>query len=306
MMRNALFCTIVISKSLRQVRSQGVPSPSPSSPSFLPSGEDFDIVNSLSCRELDPDILYWCPAHRYCDWNGQTFYTQAWLSDRLLYSMRTWNYFLKNRPVEKRSYETLSPDVIENLEQMGYDVDKHECCFTHYELYGWDEFDTYQMVDEQNAWAKVGYDQNKWDNVLNIPNIQLEWDALSQEIREALQLYLCYNRELWNETPLEDWPDDAVLPGTYDMEEPIVEAPTDTPINDSDKTLSNSPTSNPNPTDPTDPDPTDPNPTIDEPVTNPELPTNDLTESSKASSLGFKHTMITFQYVVVLYLFFQN
>jgi len=181
-----------------------------------------NVADELSCREPDPTKFYYCPTQRYCDWNGQSADAKSWLTNRLSYENLTWNYYDIN-PIEMSWFEDLSVTQQSSLTDIGFDVDIHDCCLSHYSLYGWGGFDRWGMTDEKAAWETVGYDEDKWNNGEDLDNFDLAWDDLAEDVRFALEFNLCYNEELWNEIPMENWPDDVVLPGTYEME---TDAPT--------------------------------------------------------------------------------
>lgn len=168
-----------------------------------------------SCHsDIDPQTSF-CPIQRYCEWDYYDSATRRFLRRRLNYRENTWDYDgVKNEDLEMTSFEDLLGTVRNALESIGFDEDSHDCCQVHYEDYDWSDFSGSDMADVKSAWILLGFNQRKWDNGASGDFDDFDWDDLSNKQQEALFEHLCYTKELWNEEPISDWPDDAILPGT--------------------------------------------------------------------------------------------
>lgn len=88
----------------------------------------------------------------------------------------------------------------------------------HYELYGWNDFDQWGLSAEKAAWETLGYDQEKWDTAVSTEFDDLWFAELPEDVQTALEDFLCYTEELWNEVPLDFWLEDAMVPGSFSDE----------------------------------------------------------------------------------------
>ena len=176
--------------------------------------DSFDIAKALSCGEKRPNTEYYCPSQRYCAWDIHNTTVKDWLENNIGYGRFTWNFYRIN-PYELTDIDILPPEIWRSIEAVGYDVDTHECCNSHYETYDWAEFDLYNSTEVKNALEIYGYDQNSWDNDLPLEYEDYDWEEFPEEIQFVLAEHLCYSRELWNEIPLEMWPEKSILPGSY-------------------------------------------------------------------------------------------
>ncbi len=62
----------------------------------------------------------------------------------------------------------------------------------------WDEFDWEELsVDEQKAFAALGWDQKTWDNDGDVPASDKDWEEFSIKEKNALKA-LGYDEEYWN------------------------------------------------------------------------------------------------------------
>jgi len=182
-----------------------------------PTPVPINITDHLTpCRDLDPDLFYYCPPLRYCAWEGQPVIASDWLTNQLGYERTTWNLYSQN-PAETSWFEDLPLSQQRDLESFGFDIERHECCMNHYENYGWRMFDRWNMTETKAAWETLGYDEEKWNNGLPTEFDDLWFDELPEAVQTALTDQLCYTEELWNAVPLDFWPEDATLPGTYDL-----------------------------------------------------------------------------------------
>jgi len=184
-----------------------------------PSPVPINITDHLTpCRDLDPDLFYYCPPVRYCIWESQTLTTTLWFTQQLSYDRLSWNMYSDNL-VETSWFEDLPLSQQRDLESFGFDIARHECCMNHYENYGWRMFDRWNMTETKAAWETLGYDEEKWNNGLPTEFDDLWFDELPEAVQTALTDQLCYTEELWNAVPLDFWPEDATLPGTYELSE---------------------------------------------------------------------------------------
>lgn len=165
---------------------------------------------SKLCRSLNPLIDYFCPVKRYCEWNFWEVDTRLSLTKNLGYNEKTWN-FERRAESDYTAFEELSGSSKKMLKGMGFDEDAHDCCNGHYESYLWSELHDEAKV----AWEALGYDENTWESGGPSKYDEYEWDDLPKDIQLSAMTHLCYSRELWDEEPLPDWPQNVILPGSF-------------------------------------------------------------------------------------------
>lgn len=165
-----------------------------------------------ACREIDTSKRYYCPVIRYCSWDFYSGRTRLFLED-IGYVRGEWN--CKGwSAVDLTNFESLATAAQNNLEAMGYDEDRHDCCNGHYSGYAWSDFDEskgYKGV--KDALIALGHDENSWTNGLPRRYDDSYWDELPLDVQQLAYDELCYTRELWDRRPLSKWPEDAQLPG---------------------------------------------------------------------------------------------
>jgi len=104
-----------------------------------------------------------------------------------------------------------------NLIELGYDEEgKHDCCNGHYYDYDWSDFDvTDGYGDILSTFASLGYNETSWNDTSDSLYENSWWDALPLQVQYDAYDWLCFNKELWNEVELPQWPRNATLPGMY-------------------------------------------------------------------------------------------
>jgi len=172
-------------------------------------------IKSEFCRILDPNITYWCPVSRYCEFDFFDTPMQHFLSNSLGYSRTRWNFNGIN-PIEEQYFSGLDITIQKSLESIGFTEDKHDCCQNHYTSYDWEDFDPeYGFGEVLDAWVKLGYDEELWASGGASMYDEYDWDELPQDLQISISSALCYTRETWDGEPLTEWPEDVTLPGSY-------------------------------------------------------------------------------------------
>lgn len=152
--------------------------------------DDPAILQKEHCRELKDKTSKYCPVFRYCDWDHYDS-TERSILDDIGYDETSWNTFSSGSYNYFLSY---SDAIRENYEKLGYNETSFDYCLNHYESYYWSEL----YEEAQNAMTLFGYDENKWDNGIEVENSNKGWEELDLEVRQGLRWYLGYNRELWD------------------------------------------------------------------------------------------------------------
>ena len=183
-----------------------------------------------SCRKLNPNVEYFCPVERYCEWSYYDINGRQFLQYQIGYDPSTWNY-LDIHPIELTSYENLSKNVKDGLKIFaGFDKDKHDCCHVHFSSYEWKDFEENENLRAvKEAYIKLGYDQFKWDNGGGSIYDDFDWDELPPALQTLAYDTLCYSRETWNQVPLTSWPENALLPGQRAKQKPVPTSAPSTP-----------------------------------------------------------------------------
>jgi len=199
-----------------QMEKQLVVTESPT-PAPTPQPTDLQVRSPAPtpapCREISSDIDYFCPTQRYCEWNYFAFEQRQVLTFQLGYSGSEWNYESTNI-IEETGFEDLNPFEKSALRDLGYNEDKHDCCLNHYTYYDWSDFtELEELSDVKEALELLGYNEEKWENDDGSDFDSFTWDELPPPVKSALYESLCYNKELWDSTPLTAWPEDVLLPG---------------------------------------------------------------------------------------------
>lgn len=172
------------------------------------------------CRTLDKDKHYFCPTFRYCEWDHYSGLSRTFLGD-IGYIRREWNF--KNGQVgdvDSTCFDALATVAQENLQALGYTRDKHDCCNMHYWNYAWNDFveeDGYKGV--KDAFEALGYDRLSWITQDPMLYDDAYWDELPEDLRVLLENELCYTKELWDGVSINEWPENAELPGELDPDE---------------------------------------------------------------------------------------
>lgn len=188
-------------------------------------------MNFPQCRETDPNMEYFCPTSRYCEWEPLPGPTRSSLRDELKYLRKSWDYLNGNvNEFETTSFDSLNGGVKGKYEQMGFEEDTFDCCLNHYDFYDWADFAGEDFVEVREALEILGYNKNKWDNDVALEFDDNTWDSLSPEYQEALS-ELCWSKGLWDGVDLTLWTEDTALPGSFWTDEEIAISVT-TPTSD--------------------------------------------------------------------------
>jgi len=166
------------------------------------------------CHELDANVNYKCPTARYCEWDSFDLDTKQTLMFQVGYSEPDWNYEATN-PIEEFSFANVNIFVKTGLREIGYDADSHNCCLNHYTDFSWNDFEnTNALKNVLATYQKLGYTKDTWENNQS-PELEEEiWEKLPKDLQTMLFDHLCYNEELWDGITLDEWPKDAILPGS--------------------------------------------------------------------------------------------
>jgi len=185
---------------------------------IAPFGESLQLNE---CRELDPEIEYYCPTMRYCEWDSYPMGTKIFFRRNIGYRVPEWNYEEISQ-VEQTNFRNLRLGLRIDMNKLGYQEDTHDCCLGHYEQYSWDDLTkdeehTEYFWEVVTALKTLGYNKTTWDSGDGSPYDDFWWDELPTEVQDALNDGLCYNEQLWNGVPITLWNETTVLPGAWYM-----------------------------------------------------------------------------------------
>ena len=166
----------------------------------------------------------YCPATRYESWfkKPRLFRTRT-LFLKLGYNAATWNFEpLLDYWNELEESSWSSPalaDVHDELESLGYDEDKWDCCINHYEDFNLQELAYWNYTEQVQALYALGWtpenfgstDETLWPDTEN-----LSWQNLTEYQQYMAASKLCYTEETWDEElSLNDWPEGFAIPDAW-------------------------------------------------------------------------------------------
>ena len=174
--------------------------------------------------EKPTDQSAYCPEGRYEQWSDlPRFYRTRVLYYKLGYTASTWNFEPSEafwNPLEDSAWNsTIVSNVYDELEDLGYDEDKWDCCINHYEDFDWDEFVYWNYTEQIEAHEALGWTQDTYGsaNATLWPASEfLSWKNLTEYQQFMAASKLCYTEETWDESlALSDWPEGFAIPDAW-------------------------------------------------------------------------------------------
>lgn len=163
-----------------------------------------------------------CPSIRYRPWGDLGWLTQ-FLGSLLGYTPRTWNFDPTLRmwnPLEDSAWDSEDVQEVRSyIMLLGYEETSWDCCINHYEDYDWDEFLTWELMEQLAALQTLGWTEDSWESTDASSWSDVDsknWEELTDFQREMAASKLCYTKETWNEDPpLDQWPGGFDIPDTW-------------------------------------------------------------------------------------------
>lgn len=166
----------------------------------------------------------YCPTIRYTSWSDQPLIFRAMVLYRKLgYTASTWDYEPKSRIWNFMEFLAWDSSAVaeshDELEDMGYDEGRWNCCVNHYEDFDWSELEYRGYEDQVEAYEALGWSEETFGSADPTlwPESELQsWQDLTQYQRYMAESKLCYTEETWDaRLPLYEWPIDCVVPNAW-------------------------------------------------------------------------------------------